>query len=91
MIIKAGIGILSVLLAASLGGCANDTSAEGRFAKPSYLGADLMNMGGARSQANRAEPAPVIEPTTSSKVLSAIVFERVTGRTAYPAGRAFTK
>jgi hypothetical protein len=52
-------------------------------------------MGGAQSnnlagQAGR-DAELIIEPTSSSKVLSAVVFERVTGRTAYPDGAILGK
>ena len=87
--IQAGFAMVSSISAALLlAACARDTSAEVRPATPSYLGADIFVMGGARSQ---AEPPPVIEPTSSSKVISAIVFERVTGRTAYPGGATLEK
>lgn len=88
-------GVILMLAAFGLGGCANDSGAQSRFAAPSYLGADIFVMGGARQEAaqsqSASEPALIIEPTSSSKVLSAIVFERVTGRTAYPNGSVFTK
>ncbi len=88
------LAITALIVASQLAGCANDTGATA-LERPSYLGAGLGVMGGARSQAE--PPAPVqqphifIEPTSSSKVLSAIVFERVTGRTAYPDGPVFSK
>jgi hypothetical protein len=80
-------GFSSVLIALGLGGCANESVSQTRFPAPTYLGSDLANMGGARS-ANVDGPDAdlIIEPTSSSKVLSAVVFERVTGRTAYPDG-----
>lgn len=89
MNIQAGVMMVSSISAALiLSGCARNTGAEAQPSTPSYLGAGIFVMGGARSQ---AEPPPVIEPTSSSKVISAIVFERVTGRTAYPAGATLEK
>lgn len=89
------VDVFMMLAALGLGGCANDSGAQSHFSTPSYLGADLSVMGGARSAALSSQPESetnlIIEPTSSSKVLSAIVFERVTGRTAYPDGSVFTK
>ena len=86
-------GFCAALLSVSLGGCANETASQTMSSAPSYAG--LATMGGARSEALHAT-APdgadqFIEPTSSSKVISAIVFERVTGRTAYPDGSALGK
>ena len=89
------VDVFLMLAALGLGGCANDGGAQALSTAPSYLGADLSVMGGARSAALSSRPESeqrlIIEPTSSSKVLSAIVFERVTGRTAYPDGSAFNK
>ena len=101
MTIRADIWAVTSILAVvglggavvGLGGCANETSANGPLAKPGYLGADIFVMGGARGDksADRQDQDanPIIAPSSSSKVLSAIVFERVTGRTAYPDGTAY--
>jgi hypothetical protein len=91
------IGLAALAMAAPLGlaGCANESASQTPFAQPAFLGSGLANMGGARSDALSGAPvqnnAPAIEPTSSSKVLSAIVFERVTGRTAYPDGALLSK
>lgn len=90
------LAALAALLAVpALGGCANETGAQSNFNDPSHLGANLVNMGGARSEqlakARSQDQDLVIEPSSSSKVLSAIVFERVTGRTAYPGGSVLEK
>jgi len=88
------VGIIGTLLAGlvcGVGGCANETIAPNRFVAPAYVGGnDLAVMGGARSQSS-ASDQQIIEPTSSSKVLSAVVFERVTGRTAYPEGQLLGK
>lgn len=85
-------GFSSILIALSLGGCANESVSQTQFPAPSYVGADLANMGGARAATLAGQDGElIIEPTSSSKVLSAVVFERVTGRTAYPDGAILGK
>ncbi|MEQ1576686.1 MAG: hypothetical protein ABL894_03450 [Hyphomicrobium sp.] len=96
MTIKASIaGVSSILIASCLGGCANESGAEASFAPPAFVGANLAVMGGARGakleSPGELSAVPVIAPTSSSKVLSAIVFERVTGLPAYPDGNTFDK
>ncbi len=89
------LAALAIAAPFGLSGCANETTSETSFAAPSFVGANLSNMGGARkaqlSGLPGQEEALVIEPSSSSKVLSAIVFERVTGRTAYPDGALLSK
>jgi hypothetical protein len=81
-----GIGLAGLLA----GGCANDSGAQ--LSAPQHLGADLQNMGGARYDALHGDAAAqIIEPTSSSKVISAIVFERVTGLPAYFDGSKLSK
>ena len=88
-------GISVILAITGLGGCANDSASQTRFSALNHLGADAANLGGAQSvnQANQVgqDGELIIEPTSSSKVLSAVVFERVTGRTAYPDGAILGK
>jgi hypothetical protein len=67
------IGLLGFLL----GGCSSDPLTLG-VASPSYLGA--RNMESPRTDETSADPR-----VNSSKVLSAIVFERVTGLQVDPA------
>lgn len=68
---------IAILVAFVMGGCSPAPASLG-IASPSYLGA-------AQVSPPRATDAPAKPHVTSSKVLSAIVFERVTGLEVDPA------
>jgi len=73
---KRAAGVVAAL-GLFLGGCSSAPELVG-FAKPSYLG--LTDTAAAATTASSIQPH-----VTSSKVLSAIVFERVTGLEVDPA------